>query len=108
MGDQPHPFHAVADLAARRGLRDLKLAEERGAQYVRLYQATPPLFFKHRNDPSDSYDRERFKDFKRILLSEEDCDKGPEATIALIRSLLEKFADYTPQRSQHTPNQGEI
>jgi hypothetical protein len=99
MGDQPHPFHAVADLAARRGLRDLKLAEERGGQYVRLYQATPPLFFKHRNDPSDSYDRERFKDFKRILLSEDDCDKGPEATIALIRSLLEKFADYTPQRS---------
>ncbi len=51
------------------------------------------------NDPSDSFDRESFNDFKRILLSEEDCADGPEATIELIRSLLEKFADYTPQRS---------
>jgi hypothetical protein len=81
MGDQPHPFHAVAEMAAKRGLKDLK------------------LFFKHRNDPSDSFDRESFNDFKRILLSEEDCADGPEATVALIRSLLEKFADYTPQRS---------
>ena len=99
MGDKDHPFHAVAEMAAKRGLKDLKLKEERGGAYVRLYQNTPPLFFKHRNDPSDSFDRESFNDFKRILLSEDDCANGPEATVVLIRSLLEKFADYTPRRS---------
>ncbi len=99
MAEQDHPFHAVADLAQRRGLKDLEIKVERGGDYVRLYQATPPLFFKHRDDPSDSFDREAFHNFKRILLSEEDCAQGPEATVALIRSLLEKFADYTPRRS---------
>ena len=72
---------------------------ERGGDYVRLYSTDPALFFKHRDDPSDSFDRENFNDFKRILLSEEDCADGPRATIELIRSLLEKFAEYTPQRS---------
>ena len=99
MTDAPHPFLAIADLAPKKGLTDLKLKVERDGAYVRLYQDAPPLFFKHRNDPSDSFDRENFNDFKRILLSEEDCADGPRATIELIRSLLEKFADYTPQRS---------
>ena len=65
MGDQPHPFHAVAEMAAKRGLKDLKIKVERGGAYVRLYQNTPPLFFKHRKDPSDSFDRKSFNDFKR-------------------------------------------
>ncbi|MBQ0804760.1 MULTISPECIES: acetyl-CoA acetyltransferase [unclassified Sulfitobacter] len=99
MSDQPHPFLAIAELAPKKGLKDLKVKVERGGAYVRLYQDEPPLFFKHRNDPSDSFDRESFNNFKRILLSEEDCQDGPKATIELIRSLLEKFADYTPQRS---------
>ncbi|WP_323803640.1 acetyl-CoA acetyltransferase [Sulfitobacter litoralis] len=99
MAHEPHPFLAVAEMAPKKGLKDLKVKVERGGTYVRLYQNDPPLFFKHRNDPSDSFDRENFNDFKRVLLSEEDCDAGPKATIELIRSLLEKFADYTPQRS---------
>ena len=99
MTDQPHPFLAIAEMAPNKGLKDLKVKVERGGAYVRLYQDAPPLFFKHRNDPSDSFDRESFNNSKRILLSEEDCQDGPKATIELIRSLLEKFADYTPQRS---------
>ncbi len=48
MGDQPHPFLAIAELAPKKGLTDLKVKVERGGDYVRLYQNAPPLFFKHR------------------------------------------------------------
>lgn len=98
MGDQTHPFHAVAALAAARGM-DLKLKVENDGAYVRLYQDTPPLFFKYRSDPSDSFDRGSFDHSKRILLSEEDCSNGPDMTLALIETLLEKFADYKSQRT---------
>ena len=93
-----HPFHAVAALAAARGAPDLQIKVERGGDYVRLYSTDPALFFKHRDDPSDSFDREAFGQSKRILLSADDCDAGPEATLALIETLLEKFADYKFQR----------
>ncbi len=99
MARDVHPFHAVAALAADEGPDDLRIAVEDDGDYVRLYQDTPALFFKHRMDPSDPRDRERFGEFKRILLSEEDCAQGPEATLALIEQLLEKFADYTFQRT---------
>tara|TARA_R110002072_G_scaffold125494_1_gene261665 strand:+ start:2299 stop:2595 length:297 start_codon:yes stop_codon:yes gene_type:complete len=98
MGDPAHPFHAVAALAAKRGM-DLKIKVENGGAYVRLYQDTPPLFFKYRADPSDSFDRASFDRSKRILLSEEDCAEGPDMTLALIETLLEKFADYKSQRT---------
>jgi len=98
MKDYAHPFHAVAALAAARGMDTLKLKVERDGAYVRLNQDTPPLFFKYRADPSDSFDRASFDRSKRILLSEEDCAQGPEATLTLIEMLLEKFADYEYQR----------
>ena len=89
----------VAALAAARGRDDLHLAAEDDGDYVRLHTDAPALFFKHRMDPTDPRDRERFGKSKRILLSEEDCAMGPEATLALIDRLLEKFADYTYQRT---------
>lgn len=98
MGNPTHPFKAVADIAASNGLVNLKLKQENGGDYVRLYQDKPPLFFKHRDDPSDSFDREYFGQSKRILLSDEDCANGPEATLSLIRTLIDKFADYEPRR----------
>lgn len=98
MDDQTHPFYAVAKMAATRGM-DLKIKVENGGDYVRLYSASPPLFFKHRDDPSDSFDREYFDTSKRILLSEDDCAHGPDITLALIEQLLEKFADYTSRRT---------
>ena len=93
-----HPFHAVAALAAKRDM-DLEIKVENDGDYVRLYQDAPPLFFKYRPDPSDSFDRDYFQQSKRILLSEEDCTHGPDVTLALIEQLLEKFADYTPRRT---------
>jgi hypothetical protein len=79
-------------------MENLHLKEERGGAYVRLYQDEPPIFFKHRSDPSDAFDRTYFDRSKRLLLSEDDCADGPAATLDLIETLLEKFADYTPQR----------
>ncbi len=98
MAAQAHPFHEIAAMAAAQGLGDLKLKVENNGAYVRLYQNDPPLFFKHRNDPSDPIDRAEFDDFKRILLSEDDCSNGPKATLGLIRTLLVQFADYAAQR----------
>ena len=86
-------------MAAKNGPDTLKLKQEHGGDYVRLYLDAPALFFKHRNDPSDSFDREYFDSSKRILLSEEDCADGPAATLSLIKSLIVKFADYKSQRS---------
>lgn len=93
-----HPFHAVADLAARQGMDQLVLKVANGGDYVRLVQQKPPLFFKYKADPSDPLDRADLYNFKRLTLSEEDCSNGPEATLALIRMLLEKFADFQPKR----------
>lgn len=93
-----HPFHKVAAKAAAYGLPDLKLKVEHGGDYVRLYQNTPPLFFKHRDDPSDPIDRQDFDHFKRILLSKDDCDQGVDATLSLIKTLLVQFADYESHR----------
>lgn len=98
MVNQPHPFHEIASLAAAQGMEDLKLKTENNGAYVRLFQNSPPLFFKHRSDPSDAIDRAEFDDFKRILLSEDDCSNGPKATLALIKTLLVQFADYESQR----------
>ncbi|MCX7558913.1 acetyl-CoA acetyltransferase [Sulfitobacter sp. F26204] len=98
MTEEPHPFHAVAASAAAFGLGDLELKVENDGAYVRLFQATPPLFFKHRKDPSDPIDRRDFNQFKRILLSEEDCNQGPETTLSLIKTLLVQFADYEAHR----------
>ncbi len=98
MGDATHPFHAVAALAAKRDV-DLEIKVENGGDYVRLYSDAPPLFFKHRDDPTDAFDREYFDTSKRILLSEDDCAHGPDITLALIEQLLEKFADYTSKRT---------
>ncbi|MFT6675353.1 MAG: hypothetical protein ACJAVM_001545 [Sulfitobacter sp.] len=106
MAQHPHPFHAVAALAARQGMDDLTLKVERDGAYVRLFQNSPPLFFKHKLDPSDSFDRAEFDHFKRILLSEEDCSDGPAATLALIKMLLDKFADYESQRPSNNPKSG--
>lgn len=96
MGD--HPFHAVADLAAKQGMDQLVLKVANDGEYVRLIQQDPPLFFKYKADPSDSLDRADLNDFKRLTLSEEDCSNGPKATLTLIKMLLEKFADYQPKR----------
>ena len=99
MSASTHPFHAVAALAAARGAPDIKIKEAHEGDYVRLYSTEPALFFKHRDDPSDPLDRETFGEFKRILLSAEDCAGDNAYTLALIESLLEKFADYEFQRS---------
>lgn len=56
MADQRHPFHAVATLAATRDM-DLRIKVENDGDYVHLYLAAPPLFFKYRADPSGSFDR---------------------------------------------------
>ncbi len=96
MGD--HPFHAVADLAAKQGMDQLVLKVAKDGDYVRLVQQDPPLFFKYRPDPSDSLDRADLNDFKRLTLSEDDCSVGPKATLDLIKMLLDKFADYQPKR----------
>jgi len=101
-----HPFHAVAKLAAANGRDDLQIMVAHDGDYVRLFQNDPPLFFKHRNDPSDPLDRAEFDDFKRILLSEDDCSNGPEATLSLVESLLEKFSDYDSQRPTKKPKSG--
>lgn len=106
MAAHSHPFHAVAKLAAANGMDELKIRTEHDGDYVRLYQSEPPLFFKHKNDPSDDIDRAEFNDFKRILLSEEDCSSGPEATLALIEMLLVKFADYQSDRPSRNPKSG--
>jgi hypothetical protein len=98
MGEHTHPFLAVAALAAKRDVQ-LEIKIENDGDYVRLYSDAPPLFFKHRDDPSDSFDRDYFDDSKRILLSEDDCAHGPDITLALIEQLLEKFADYQSQRT---------
>ena len=97
MSNQTHPFHAIAALAAKRGM-DIKIKVENGGDYVRLYQDTPPLFFKYRDDPSDSFDRESFNTSKRILLSEEDCTDGDFA-LELIQRMLIQFADYKSKRT---------
>ena len=106
MAAHTHPFHAVAKLAAANGMDELEIMVAHDGDYVRLYQNEPPLFFKHKNDPSDDIDREEFNDFKRILLSEEDCSSGPDATLALIEMLLEKFADYQSDRAVKKPTSG--
>jgi len=106
MAAHTHPFHAVAKLAAANGMDELEIMVAHDGDYVRLYQNEPPLFFKHKNDPSDDIDREEFSDFKRILLSEEDCSSGPDATLALIEMLLEKFADYQSDRAAKKPTSG--
>lgn len=93
-----HPFHAVADLAARQGMDQLALTVADNGAYVRLVQQDPPLFFKYKADPSHPLDRAELHNFKRLTLSEEDCSNGPQATLALIKMLLEKFADYQPKR----------
>ena len=98
MSNSAHPFHAVAALAGERDM-DLAIKVENDGDYVRLYQDEPPLFFKYRPDPSDPFDRDYFQQSKRLLLSEEDCAHGPDVTLALIEQLLEKFADYTSQRT---------
>ena len=98
MAGKPHPFQAVAASAAAYGLADLELKVENDGAYVRLFQNTPPLFFKHRSDPTDPIDRRDFDHFKRILLSEDDCSQGPEATLSLIKTLLVQFADYEAHR----------
>ncbi len=98
MNGSAHPFHAVAALAAERGL-DLRIKMENDGDYMRLYQDAPPLFFKYRPDPGDAFDRTYFQQSKRILLSEEDCAHGPDSTLALIEQLLEKFAGYTAPRT---------
>ncbi|SFE03938.1 hypothetical protein SAMN04488523_104287 [Sulfitobacter brevis] len=99
MAESKHPFHGVAALAKKRGAPDLQIKVEHDGDYVRLYHTDPALFFKHRDDPSDPFDREFFGKHKRILLSAEDCAGDHEYTLALIESLLEKFADYKFQRS---------
>ena len=106
MAVSSHPFHAVAKLAAANGMDNLKIRVGHDGDYVRLFQSDPPLFFKHKNDPSDEIDRAEFNHFKRILLSEEDCSNGPEATLALVEKLLEKFADYESQRPTKNPKSG--
>jgi hypothetical protein len=106
MSEQAHPFHAVAALAAAEGMGNLKLKVANGGAYVRLIQQTPPLFFKFKPDPSDNLDRADLNDFKRILLSEEDCSNGPNATLALVKMLLEKFADYGSSTPAKKPNLG--
>ena len=106
MAGHTHPFHAVAKLAAANGMNELEIMVAHNGDYVRLFQNDPPLFFKHKNDPSDDIDREEFNDFKRILLSEEDCSNGPDATLALIEMLLVKFSDYQSDRPSRKPNAG--
>lgn len=100
-----HPFHAIADLAAKQGMDQLVLKVANGGDYVRLVQNDPPVFFKYKPDPSDSLDRANLNDFKRLTLSEEDCSNGPKASLALVKMLLDKFADYAP-RSTTTPKSG--
>jgi len=106
MALQPHPFHAVAALAAAEGLDTLDLRVDRDGAYVRLIQQNPPLFFKYKADPSDALDRAELDRFKRITLSEDDCSNGPEATLALVRILLDKFADYESRRPSNKPKSG--
>jgi hypothetical protein len=106
MNTQVHPFHAIAALAASRGMGNLKLMVERDGAYVRLYQDSPAIFFKYRLDPSDNIDRASFGTSKRILLSDDDCANGPDSTLELIEMLLEKFADYEHQPTQKTPKSG--
>lgn len=106
MAAQPHPFLAVGALAKSQGMDNLELKVAHNGAYVRLVQNDPPLFFKYKADPSDSLDRADLNDFKRITLSEEDCDNGPKATLALVKMLLDKFADYVPQRPSNTPKSG--
>ncbi|MGC1494597.1 MAG: acetyl-CoA acetyltransferase [Sulfitobacter sp.] len=97
MADQTHPFHEIAAIAAKRGM-DLKIKVENGGDYVRLYQDTPPVFFKYRDDPSDPFDRQNFDSSKRILLSQEDC-ADVDFALDLIQRMLTQFADYTPRRT---------
>jgi hypothetical protein len=106
MAAHPHPFHAVAKVAASEGMGNLKLKVANDGTYVRLIQQSPPLFFKYKPDPSDELDRTDLNDFKRILLSEEDCSNGANATLALVKMLLEKFADYGSSTPAKKPNLG--
>lgn len=106
MANPTHPFHAVAALAASRGMDNLTLKVERDGAYVRLIQTDPPLFFKYKPDPSDDIDRNGLQHYKRILLSAEDCADSPEETLALIEHLLEKFAGYESQRPMKKPKAG--
>ena len=106
MDNQAHPFHAVAALASARGMDNLRLKVERDGAYLRLVQNAPPIFFKYGPDPGDNIDRIGLDHFKRLTLSEDDCAAGPEATLALIARLLEKFADYESQRPLTKPKSG--
>ena len=106
MTNKSHPFHAVATLAASEGMTNLKLKVANDGTYVRLVQQTPPLFFKFKPDPSDSLDGTDLNDFKRILLSEDDCSNGPNETLALVKMLLKKFKNYGSETPIKKPNLG--
>ena len=86
MTDKSHPFHAVATLAASEGMTNLKLKVANDGTYVRLVQQTPPLFFKFKPDPSDSLDGTDLNDFKRILLSDDDCSNEDSVEFFIISS----------------------
>ncbi len=103
---QAHPFHAVAALAKAEGMVNLQLKLANDGTYVRLVQQTPPLFFKYKLDPSDPLDGTDLNDFKRISLSEDDCSNGPNVTLALVKMLLEKFANYGSSTPVKKPNLG--
>jgi len=50
-GTEFHPFLAVAEMAPKKGLKDLKVKVERGGYYVRLYQNDrAACSLKHRNE----------------------------------------------------------
>lgn len=106
MAAHAHPFHAVAARAVAEGMSNLKIKVANDGTYVRLIQQSPPLFFKYKPDESDALDRTDLNDFKRILLSEEDCSNGPNATLDLVKMLLEKFADYGSSTPVKKPNLG--
>jgi hypothetical protein len=106
MINKSHPFHAVATLAASEGMTNLKLKVANDGTYVRLVQQTPRLFFKFKPDPSDSLDGTHLSDFKRILLSEDDCRSGPNETLALVKMLLKKFENYGSDTPNKKPNLG--
>lgn len=106
MNDHAHPFHAVAALAAARGMENLRLKVDRDGAYVRLVQNDPPIFFKYGPDPGDTIDRIGLDRFKRLTLSDADCADGPAATLELIKRLLEKFADYESPHPVKKPISG--
>ena len=106
MSNKSHPLHAVATLAASAGMTNLQLKVTNDGTYVRLIQQKPPLFFKYKPDPSDALDSSELNDFKRILLSEDDCSNGPNETLALVKMLLKKFENYGSDTPTKKPNLG--